>query len=288
MRNLSLLFALLLTSILGAQAQTTSLESRVDTLYANNEVIPCIVKKVAADAVEYTYPGEEVVNSVYKNAVQKIVFRSGRVQQFAQSLSVRPVKGIDDIDMVTLTEVPNDVQGLVRLGQVSAKAKGTTNIANQERVKARAYRKLKAKAVMMGANVLYITNIRNQGNTNGTEYVAAESAETNLDAVAYTSQLPIFADFQKLVGENRFFYGDQKAKLWDSDSDVNVKFERTDLAIGNIYEEGGLIFVQGKLKGVDKVDTFRVTAFDDTHFYLYYTDKSTTYSYRILLNSGRI
>lgn len=53
-----------------------------DTIFLNNETIVCSIKEITEDAVRYTYPDEDLVNSIYKNSVQKIVLKSGRTQIF--------------------------------------------------------------------------------------------------------------------------------------------------------------------------------------------------------------
>ncbi len=57
--------------------------AQMDTVVLNNEKIACSVKEITPDAIKYTLPGEDIMNSVYKNTVQKIIFKSGRVQIFA-------------------------------------------------------------------------------------------------------------------------------------------------------------------------------------------------------------
>src|ERR1017187_4120150 len=112
---------------------------QADTIFSNNEKIPCNVKEITPEAVRYSFPGEELINSVYKNTVQKIVFKNGRVQTFAESTSFKKVDSVGDFDNVTITAVENEILGLYKLGDVSSKAKGTTVYSNQVRVKERAY-----------------------------------------------------------------------------------------------------------------------------------------------------
>jgi hypothetical protein len=100
--------------------------AQVDTVVSNNQKIACSIKEVTPDAVKYTYPGEDVINTIYKNTVQKIIFKSGRVQTFAESTSYKSVQSVMDYNNVTITTIENEVKGLYKLGDVSSKAKGTT------------------------------------------------------------------------------------------------------------------------------------------------------------------
>src|SRR5471030_2934650 len=174
--------------------------AQVDTVIVNNQKIACSVKEITPDAIKYTFPGEDVINSVYKNTVQKIVFKSGRVQTFAEATSYKTVSNVMDYDKVTITSVESEVRGLYKLSDVSSKAKGTTTLSNQERVKERAYRKIKIQAAMFGANVIYLTNQRTEGNKYGSYYTSGSTAETNLTGIAYSNVLPDFEAFKKVIG----------------------------------------------------------------------------------------
>src|SRR5471030_2380529 len=94
---------LLITATIRSNAQ-------VDTVIVNNQKIACSVKEITPDAVKYTYPGEDVINSVYKNTVQKIIFKSGRVQTFAEATSYKAITGVSDFDNVSITSIESEVR----------------------------------------------------------------------------------------------------------------------------------------------------------------------------------
>lgn len=269
----------ILTTI--AVALTTLCFGQTDTIFSNNEKIPCSVKEITPDAVKYTYQGEELVNSIYKNAVQKIVFKSGRVQTFAETTSFKTVSSVDDFENVTITQVESEIKGLFKIGDVSSKAKGTTTLSNQERVKERAYRKLKIQAAMQGANIIYLTNMRTEGNKAGGYYQSGSSAETNLTGVAYTNQLPSIDEFNKIINEKKNFNTVQKAKMWSSASDMTKTDIQSSFVINSVTNENGIIIINGELQGESKYKTFRVVSFDKDYFNVYYEDKSTAYNIRI-------
>src|ERR1035437_2236384 len=193
-----------------------------DTIFSNNQKISCSVKELTPDAVKYTFSGEDLVNSIYKNSVQKIVFKSGRVQTFAEATSYKTVESVDDFENVTITQVEGEIKGLYKIGDVSSKAKGTTTLSNQERVKERAYKKIKIQAAMMGANIIYLTNQRTEGNKMGGYFQSGSTAETNLTGIAYTNQLPDIEDFKKMIVDKRDFAAVFEAKLWSSASDMSL------------------------------------------------------------------
>ena len=227
-----------------------------DTIYSNNLKIACSVKEITPEAVKFIYPGEEVLNSFYKNTVQKIVFKSGRVQTFSEATSFKDVASVDDFENVTISRVEGEVKGLFKLGEISAKAVGTTALANQERVKERAYRKLKMLAAMMGGNIVYLIDQRTQGNKLGTEYQAAQAAETN----------------------KRNFVAVAQAKLWSSASDISRPVTFKKFVINSITNDNGLIMLDGTLEGERNYSKFRVVSFSKDYFNIYYEDKSTSYN----------
>jgi hypothetical protein len=249
---------------------------QTDTVFANNEKIACSVKEVTPDAVKYTYPGEDVINSIYKNTVQKIIFKSGRVQTFAESSSYKVVANVMDYDKVTITAVESEVRGLYKLGDVSSKAKGTTTFSNQERVKERAYRKFKIQAAMLGANVILLTNQRTEGNKNG--YYNSSAAETNLTGIAYSNVVPDLEKFKKLIGTKTDFVVVREYKLWASDSDVSQDDDAKPIKITNIVNNNGIIYIEGNLQGERDVHQFQLAGFNNDNFYIQYKAGSTDYN----------
>src|ERR1700743_866482 len=208
------IFAILSLSFIHSYAQT-------DTIIINNQKIACSVKEITPDAVKYSYPNEDLINTVYKNTVQKIIFKSGRIQIFAEATSYKSINSVNDYNNVTITSVESEVRGLFKIADVSSKAKGTTVYSNQERVKDRAYRKMKIQAAMFGANVVYLTNQRTEGNKYGTYYTSGSTAETNLTGIAYSNSSPDFEQFKKLIGGRTALPAVEEFELGASDSDVS-------------------------------------------------------------------
>src|ERR1700761_4316980 len=106
-KTITILFFLIFMS-------TSFCYAQMDAVVLNNQRIACSVKEVTPDAIKYTFPGEDVINSVYKNTVQKIIFKSGRVQTFAEATSYKEVNNVMDYDKVTITSVESEVKGLFK------------------------------------------------------------------------------------------------------------------------------------------------------------------------------
>lgn len=256
--------------------------AQMDTIYSNSEKIACSVKEITPDAVKYTFPGEDLITTVYKNAVQKIVFKSGRMQTFAESTSFKKVANVKDFENVTITQVEGEVKGLFKLGDVSSKAKGTTQFSNQERVKERAYKKLKIQAAMQGANIIYLTNQRTEGNKYGSQYSTGSSAETNLSGVAYTNQLPDYNAFKKIISDRKTYIAVQEIELYSSSSDMSLSEVQKPFKIIGMTNESGLIMLEAELKGA-KATKYRVVSFSDNSYNIFYEDKSSVYNLKIEL-----
>lgn len=273
MKHLTLLISALTILTLNCIAQT-------DTIYTNTDKISCSIKEVTQDAVKFIYPGEEIINTVYKNTVQKIIFKTGRVQSFAEATSYKTVKGANDYDNVTLTSVQSEVNGLFKLGDVSSKAKGTTTMASMEKVKERAYKKMKLVAAMMGANIIYLTQNTTNGNQQGSYFQAGHATETNLAGVAYSNKLPSYDEFNKLVGNKTQFQCAEMFKMSQRDADLEQRPYTKNVQVLKIYNESGLTMVNAKIDGVDN-SVFRVISFSKEEFTLVYKDGERIYNYRI-------
>jgi hypothetical protein len=257
--------------------------AQMDTVFVNNQKIACSVKEITPEAIKYSFPGEDVVNSVYKNTVQKIVFKSGRVQIFAESTSFKVITGVMDYDKVTVTSVESEIRGLFKLSDVSSKAKGTTIYSNQERVKDRAYRKIKIQAAMFGANIIYLTNQRTEGNKYGSYYSSGSTSETNLTGVAYSNTLPDFDKFKQLIGSKNKFIAILRYELGASDSDVSQDQVSKSFEIHNISNDNGIITIDANLQGESDVNNFQLVGFTDQTFNIAYKYKGTAYNYTITL-----
>jgi hypothetical protein len=257
-------------------------QAAYDTIYSNDEKIACTVKEITADAVKYCYPGEDLINTVFKNSIQKIDFKSGREQIFAEATSLRTVNSADDFDYVSLSHVESEVHGLYKIGDVGAKARGTTVYSNMEKVKERGIRKMKIQAAMMGGNEIYLTQ---EGTT--TNLPAVMATTTNMAGVAYSNRLPAYDGFMNLLNNK------MKLKLLKYDVDKLstddydlVKYADTGIVIMNrVYNDNGFIMMDARIEGFDN-KLFKVVYYSNDGFILECTDNSdifenTIYNIRV-------
>ncbi len=88
----------------------------------NGDSLKVNIIKSSPDAVEFTYPNETVINSEYKNSLDKIIYASGRIEVCSREKKLAVVNGEDDWEKVELTTNADDVKGLTKLGEVTGKS----------------------------------------------------------------------------------------------------------------------------------------------------------------------
>lgn len=256
--------------------------AQVDTIYTNSEKIACSIKEVTPDAVQFVYPGESTQNSLYKNTIHKIVFRSGRTQTFSESVSLAPISNIEDYDKVTITQVEGEVKGLYKVGEVSSSARGGSVYSNVDRVKERALKKLKMEAVMRGANLIYMAYQKTDGNHYGGYFQASKAAETIYTGTAYSSTTPNRAEFlKKIAGADLLVSRKQIVLLKGmaiSKSEYDIEPTNTEIRIRRSYEEGSQLYLEATIQGFE-ANSFRVVRFDANTFTLLAEDKRKVVNY---------
>lgn len=255
--------------------------AQLDTIYLANEKLAVEIKEVGVDAVKFTYPKEDIANSIFKNSIQKIVFRSGRVQIFSEATNFKKVDGIKDWELVSISQVESEVKGLYKLSDVSAKAQGGTTLTGMERIKDRAFKKLKLQAAMSGANIVYMTQLNSAGAQHG--YWSSKAAETSLSGVAYSNTLPDKYGFDKLIAGRKKFEGREKITLYSNAKDASEMPFRGSFELAEIVMDGKLFFVVGKLNKA-KETRYRVIRYDHDSFTIVYEDKNTLFNYILEAN----
>lgn len=122
-----------------------------------------IVKSTNA-SIEFTYPGEELVNEKSeksKKEVSYIVYASGRKEECNQTFQVPVINGKDDWDKVVVTHLASDVEGLTRVGEVAATSGWGGTLGSSMGYKD-AIKKLKKKAAKLGASVILVADRTNE------------------------------------------------------------------------------------------------------------------------------
>lgn len=273
MKSAIFLLLLLLGNVSTAAAQ-------IDTIYTHEKCIPCNIIEITETAAKFQFPGEPHNNSLSLNAISKIVFRTGRVQEFASRTSFRHLASPMDWQQVSVASVESEVQGLYKVDDVSSKATGTTEFSNQERVKRRALDKIKMQAAILGANVLYMAQMRSEGVKTNLWTGVSSSAATSLYGVAYSSQMPQLAAAMELIGDKKEFPVVEEVSLTNNDTNYGQYATKKTLTIDRIYDDSGLVMIKGTLSKC-KETLFRVTFCNDNDFYIAYKTRRGVFSYKV-------
>lgn len=255
--------------------------SQTDTIVMNNQKISCSVLEITSDGVRFTYPQEEIIQTAFKKNIQLLKLKSGRNVTFPEAAPLKTLSKVEDYTNVFVAATEEDVKGLIPLGEVSAKAKGTTLFSNQDRVHKRAYRKMKTEAAMMGANAIFITHQKREGNRYGIILIAGSTAETGLTGMAYSNRLPDPEAFISRVNNKKAFKTTEEYKLWSAGSKVKKRNVSRGFSLSEIIREQGIVTLKGALSGVDNQSTFSLVHFDETSFTIFFRDESRAYQYRI-------
>ncbi|MDX5481186.1 MAG: hypothetical protein LPK07_05850 [Hymenobacteraceae bacterium] len=260
-----------------------------DTLYTIQDKIPCVIREITPETVKYSLYGEEVVNTVYRNTVQKIVFQNGRVQTFAETAAYRKLRSIHDFENVAVTKVESEVKGLYKIDEVTTSAQAGSMLTGMDKVHDRALRKMKVVAAMMGANVVYLTYVQAKGSDWGLgsggpfHRTYASAAESFLSGIVYTNELPNFEDFNSKITDKTVFRVVEKAQFAKTSDDIRVYPSKRKFTLKEVTQENGHITVVGALEGASKHKQFRVASFDKDFFYIYYQEKGVAYSVKVVI-----
>ncbi len=258
-----------------------------DTIYSNKGNLAVQVKEVMPEYVKFVYPNEDILISIYKNTIFKIKYRSGRVEVFSEATALQTVTSADDWEKVTIAKVEAEVLGLFKMGEVTTKAKGVTVFSNMDKVKDKAYKKMKIEAAMLGANTIFLVNEQVKGNQYGTEYEAGNTTETSLTGIAYSNTLPNFQDFKAMYDPKKIwrFFGNFYIGRNSTEIEIDRRRMVPSLQLSDVRQENGFIYVSTSMKEtpgmsdfraaykeLSDVSAFRVTYFDAKRIVLMYNN----------------
>ncbi len=262
---------------------TLSAQTKPDKLFLQNETKEVMVKEVGLSEIKYTFPKEETIYSINKYLVQKIVFGSGREEII--EIPFKDVNGLTDMDKVFVTYNPDEVKGLINLGELYSKATGVTVFSNMSTVKNRSLDKMKAEATMLGANAVLISDARSRGNYYGNEIIPSQSTQTVLFGQAYsTSKNNLDKWKAALEGADVVFYQSHSFNKNDFSPKIEMVLQYDDNRIpvitqiteSNISDER--LFV--KIPAIrTKTENLEVISYENGTLTLMGKNKNTIYNY---------
>lgn len=97
---------------------------RTDTLFFRNGATVAVnMIRSGGDMIEYSFPGENSINSVYKTQLLKIGYASGRIENCSELLKVKVITDVSQYEDVIITYNEDDTKGLEKVAELS-KASG--------------------------------------------------------------------------------------------------------------------------------------------------------------------
>ena len=154
MKNKTIIIAsLLATTVFTANAQDKIIKLSDDT-------IKCTITETTGEEIKFKYVGEDVINSIYTNTIQNILFASGRSQSYNQRVII---KDATDWEKVQLTSLESDIKGLVKGEEMMAKASSGWSTTGQGKMQKKAMDKLKKLAATKGYHIVLLITTTSKG-----------------------------------------------------------------------------------------------------------------------------
>ncbi|MFP4023461.1 MAG: hypothetical protein ACLFVR_02965 [Thiohalospira sp.] len=133
-------------------------ELQSDIVYLHDGTVMNIdVKKIYQNDLYYSVPGETKVNQMDQRLVHKIEYKSGKIEVLNEK--PQTVRNINDYRKVKVTYDPDDVDGMVEVAKLEAKAEGSDRgYSTTKTLERTATIILRRKAALVNAEMVLITD----------------------------------------------------------------------------------------------------------------------------------
>ena len=261
--------------------------AQTDTIFKlDGEMLNVEVAAIEENSVKYIYPGETFTNSINKNSIAKIHFKSGRMQEFAPALNLKTIKSGLDWKDVQISNFESEVNGLAKIDNIGAKAKGLTTLSSLSKLQDRAYDKMKMITAMLGGNVVYVANQNTEEAVFGGEYSSSKTPGVTLSGIAFTTRKvkpsEINYNTYHIRGVYRLKTNAYEIQKLDHTPQTMIFKE------GIVYSDNNFQKVKTRIASVPKVNEFTIIYADETTIVLsglYSNRKGKKTYYNVILNS---
>jgi len=147
-------------SIISAQYYKSKTEEKTDTIFRlGGKVLLVNVVQINQSEVDYMFKGDPKVYSIERKQVQKVVYTTGKVEEFNKPVFIE----IDETswEAVLITENKEEVDGLYKRGEISAKSSPGTR--NKKSAKNSVMIRLQKKAANLKGAMVLITHKESRG-----------------------------------------------------------------------------------------------------------------------------
>ena len=121
----------------------------------NGDKLIVQIKSTSPSSVSFVYPNENIINTISKNTIQKIIYKSGRVEVLSKIIKLETINGEEDWEKVLITNNENDIIGLTKVAEISGKSSwGGAAKRKSDKI---ARKKIKIQAAKLKCPIILIT-----------------------------------------------------------------------------------------------------------------------------------
>jgi hypothetical protein len=154
MKKIFVIILLFLTNLIFSQ-------DVLDTLFfVDGKVEAVQITGLTETTVQYNYYGEGISIETPKSRLAKVITRSGRVVVFENTSQQKTVFTCEDWTKVEVTKIESEIEGLIRMANVSGKAKAS-GFGTLAKMQDRAMTKMRMQAAFLGCDVVFMLNQTN-------------------------------------------------------------------------------------------------------------------------------
>jgi len=138
--------------------ENNSDELQTDIVYLHDKTVMRVdVKKIYQNNLYYSLPGDTKVHQMDQRLVYKIEYKSGEIEVLNEE--PQKVRNINDYRKVKVTYNPDDVDGMVEVAKLEAKAEGSDrSYSTAKTLERSAIIILRRKAALVNAEMVLITD----------------------------------------------------------------------------------------------------------------------------------
>lgn len=140
----------------GKEANNENVEA--DKIYLHDETVMKVdIKRIYQNNIYYSLPGETKVNQMDQRLVHKIEYKSGQMEILNEE--PKTVREINDYRKVKVTYDPDDVDGMIEVAKLEARAEGSErNYTSVKSLERSATIILRRKAALVNGEMVLITD----------------------------------------------------------------------------------------------------------------------------------
>ncbi|MFO7843192.1 MAG: hypothetical protein R6V16_05220 [Bacteroidales bacterium] len=129
-----------------------------DKIYLHDETVMKVdIKRIYQNNIYYSLPGETKVNQMDQRLVHKIEYKSGQMEILNEE--PKTVREINDYRKVKVTYDPDDVDGMIEVAKLEARAEGSgRNYSSVKSLERSATIILRRKAALVNGEMVLITD----------------------------------------------------------------------------------------------------------------------------------